>query len=514
MSEWDAEVQALADEDLTTAHYGTAGGHHSRRPSSSSGPAAVATSGLHAGTSTLKRIINGASSTSGGAGSGAGGLLHNNHASAASSSSTSISSLTSASVGGIPKPYGHADGGGVDNGGLSLSTSPSKLLPPGLKKLRKRTSQNGLARFAKKAIYEPRTAWEQVKEDPVSRARFRLSVVVCALLLLIGWRSGWWSFGSGLGSSSAAAAALSPAGRGSSHQKLKWGIGATSEVANWGDHVGLGRARQDVLERTPRPYTDIGDHWTGASTSGGRRSNAATLYFKRRTLEEIRQGKPVEHHEPGEDDPDAGHKAKRNWDFERDRHGIMGGASVEWSKGVVGSGKYLGEVVDMRKDGSYDSDDSDERRFGSFDPVTGDDRADDLEAEMDDDDNSAGRARDRRSPSANRAMAVAERGQVHKAERRALVDHILEHGWEYLDAEDKENTEKLLYSAKKEGFVDKLPLRDRVRGHPQLMEEAATGWARIYTAHQGEWQKSALEIALEKMARRVPIIVFSKTTCP
>lgn len=44
--------------------------------------------------------------------------------------------------------------------------------------------------------------------------------------------------------------------------------------------------------------------------------------------------------------------------------------------------------------------------------------------------------------------------------------------------------------------------------------EAALGWSRIFGAMEGEFVKSALEVAIEKLVRRVPVVIFSKTTCP
>lgn len=222
------------------------------------------------------------------------------------------------------------------------------------------------------------------------------------------------------------------------HAKLQWGSRQT--VENWGDHVGLGRARKEVLERTPSPYVDIGDGWKGGK---------GPLY----------RARGVEADEPSKK---AGKKVQqRNWEFERDRHGIMGGASVEWSSGVVGSGTFLGAEVDMRKD-----------------------------------------------------SAIPPSPTQTSLERQALTAHILENGWIYLDDEDRINSEKLIAQAKEEGWTDKLPLRDQVRGNEQKQQEAANGWSRIYTVMEGAWKKSALEMALEKMVRRNPVVVFSKTTCP
>lgn len=253
-------------------------------------------------------------------------------------------------------------------------------------------------------------------------------------------------------------------GAATAHEKLRWG--SQQNVANWGDHVGLGRARAGVLEKTPSPYVDIGDHW-----KGGR----GALYRARRSITEMLRDDQAEEDEEDEDEEEREDKLKveeehkvqeRNWEFERDRHGVMGGASVEWSSGVVGSGKFLGAQVDMRKDSSV-----------APPPLTP-------------------------HPSGT------------SLERRALTSHILDLGWQYLDEEDQANSEDLISRAKEEGWLDSLPLRDRVRGDEDKMLEAAEGWSRIYTVMEGVWRKSALEVQLEKMVRRVPVVIFSKTTCP
>lgn len=227
------------------------------------------------------------------------------------------------------------------------------------------------------------------------------------------------------------------------HAKLQWGSRQQQVVDNWGDHVGLGRARQEMLDRTPKQYTDIGDRGSGG---GGE-------LYRARGIESAVEGK-------------GGKKIQRNWDFEEDRHGILGGASVEWSSGVVGGGTYLGAEVDMRKS-----------QPGS-------------------------------SPSPSPSSSSSS------AERQALTSHILAQGWVYLDAEDQSNSEKLLAQAREEGWIDKLPLRDQVRGDEDRMREAAEGWSRIFAVSEGQWKKSALEVQLEKMVRRHEVVVFSKTTCP
>ncbi|KAK4701057.1 hypothetical protein P7C70_g5177, partial [Phenoliferia sp. Uapishka_3] len=219
------------------------------------------------------------------------------------------------------------------------------------------------------------------------------------------------------------------------------------EAQNWGDYVGLGLARAKVLEATPLGYVDIGDKWVGG---GG------PLYASRPRL-----GAVVEEAVGNE----RTLQRERDESFDRDRHGVLGGGSTEWSSGVVGMGTWLGERVDMRKNSAREL-------LGEEDPLA-------------------------RLPA-----------------REALTAHIMKRGWEYLDEEDETNTKKMLAEAQADGTMEKLPLRDRVRGDPILSQEAAVGWSKIYGAMEAEGLKSALEVAVEKLVRRSPIVIFSKTTCP
>ncbi|BGP36084.1 hypothetical protein JCM10296v2_007936 [Rhodotorula toruloides] len=250
------------------------------------------------------------------------------------------------------------------------------------------------------------------------------------------------------------------------HAPLAWGTHPDA-IVNWGDYVGLGHQRQKVYDATPKGYADIGDKFPDLDKALG----GGPLYRKRRSREEKERG-------VGTQDLKEGGKGRNS--FERHRHGVLGGASVEWSTGVVGSGTYLGPGVDMRKDGSY-----------AIDVVE--------EDEVD------------RPASSSAAMSF----QRPSPAQHALSQHILEKGWVYLDEEDRLNTEKLQLEAKEKRFFDKLPLRERVRGDPQGQREAAEGWARVYAAmEEPRRPKSALEVQVEKMVRRVPVVVFSKTTCP
>ncbi|TNY22324.1 thioredoxin-like protein, partial [Rhodotorula diobovata] len=242
---------------------------------------------------------------------------------------------------------------------------------------------------------------------------------------------------------------------------------------NWGDYVGLGLQRAKVLSGTPQGYADIGDRWARLDKELG-----GPFYRRRRSVEEKARGD-----EPQDLSEGTAGKGKKAATVLNDRHGVLGGASVEWSTGVVGSGAWLGPGVDMRKDGSYAL------------PVPTDDDADEGQGE--------GSA----APSSSSA-AMLTRGHA------AFVDRIVDRGWVFLDEDDRANTAKLHADAHREGFFDTLPLRERVRDDPRGMRDAAEGWARVYAAADEARPKSALEVQLERMVRRVPVVVFSKTTCP
>lgn len=256
------------------------------------------------------------------------------------------------------------------------------------------------------------------------------------------------------------------------HGALAWGTHPDA-VTNWGDYVGLGLQRAKVLSGTPQGYADIGDRWARLDKELG-----GPFYRRRRSVEEKARGD-----EPQDLSEGTAGKGKKAATVLNDRHGVLGGASVEWSTGVVGSGAWLGPGVDMRKDGSYAL------------PVPTDDDADEGQGE--------GSA----APSSSSA-AMLTRGHA------AFVDRIVDRGWVFLDEDDRANTAKLHADAHREGFFDTLPLRERVRDDPRGMRDAAEGWARVYAAADEARPKSALEVQLERMVRRVPVVVFSKTTCP
>ena len=238
------------------------------------------------------------------------------------------------------------------------------------------------------------------------------------------------------------------------HSPLAWGTHPDA-VRNWGDHVGLGNAREKILSSAPKNYGDITDRLYPDGLEGW-------LYRKRRSRWEVEKG--VEAMSLEVPTTKKGKRAKAQVGT-----GVLGGGSIEWSSGIVGSGGYLG-LVDMRKDTD----------ISSHDPI-----------------------------SSKRTLAEKE---AHR-NSEVLQEHILVNAWVYLDEEDRINTEKLLKEAKEKDFIDKLPLRDRVRGDEEGMRKASEGWARVYGSMVNEGGKSALEVQVEKLVRRIPVVVFSKTTC-
>lgn len=216
-----------------------------------------------------------------------------------------------------------------------------------------------------------------------------------------------------------------------SHHIVIAPLSFTGVADNWGDYVAQGHARPKVIESTPSGYADLGNR-RGALYS--------VLGVKR-------------------------DKTKKDKDeaWERERRGVLGGGSVQWSEGVVGMGSWLGETVDMKK---------------------------------------------------YKLEGYEDEGEGEVATRRdALTSHILSRAWVYLDEEDKTNTQALLMKAKKDDTRDKLPLRDRVRGDPELEQEAAESWSRVYAAMLGEGGKSALEVQVEKTVRTWPVVMFGLTDC-
>lgn len=218
------------------------------------------------------------------------------------------------------------------------------------------------------------------------------------------------------------------------------------EPRNWGDYVGQGLARAKLLSETPVRYADLGDRWSAGTGPFYRSRN--------NVLDPVKGDGYV---------LKLGDSSGQDSQFETERRGVLGGASTEWSSGVVGMGDWLGGVVDMRKGFS--------------------------------------------------TLSVDESIQATPA-RAGLAAHILSNGWTYKDAEDEANTEAFLREARVNKFMATLPLRDRVRGDALASKKAAEMWSSIYGALEGESTKSALEVAVERLVRRVPVVIFSKTTCP
>lgn len=236
------------------------------------------------------------------------------------------------------------------------------------------------------------------------------------------------------------------------------------EPRNWGDYVGQGLARAKLLAETPPRYADLSDRYHSGSKGP----------FYRGRTSELQKPAPI---------PKAvaasieGKKSKKAaaavaavpaadsgslGDFETERRGVLGGASREWSTGVVGMGDWLGGTVDMRK----------------------------------------------------LPLPVGESTASDKSARAGLAAHILESAWTFKDAEDEANTNALLTDARLNNFLETLPLRDRVRDDPAASAKAAEMWSSVYGALEGDSTKSALEVAIEKLVRRVPVVIFSKVTCP
>lgn len=225
------------------------------------------------------------------------------------------------------------------------------------------------------------------------------------------------------------------------------------EPRNWGDYVGQGLARAKLLAETPPRYADLGDRWAAGS---------GPFYRSRRAVIDKPAGvAAVVSTDPKPDSHSS--------EFETERRGVLGGASTEWSTGVVGMGDWLGGVIDMRK-GVKSSSGASLDSSNAIDLVT--------------------------------------------PARAGLAAHILESAWSFKDAEDQANTVALLIDARLNNFLKTLPLRDQVRDDPIASKRAAEMWSSIYGALEGESTKSALEVAIEKLVRRVPVVLFSKTTCP
>ncbi|KDE05071.1 hypothetical protein MVLG_04512 [Microbotryum lychnidis-dioicae p1A1 Lamole] len=311
------------------------------------------------------------------------------------------------------------------------------------------------------------------------------------------------------------------------HEPLRWQ--PLHSVVNWGDHVGLGRARQGMLEHTPKVYNDITDRVDvkGLSDEPWYRVRKCDLPIGSveawaKLMKDREQMSPSEL------------EKKSEGGLGNERRGVMGGASVEWSTGIVGSGVWLGEGADMRKIATSpeallarmqkeeqlkkasrlsgrDGDDFEEEEE-DLEEGAGLIEADAMKAEQDKLEEDEANLTDEEREEAEDIREVMEMMKP-KSPRHALEQFILEKAWEYLDEEDEVNTKKIMEDAKKRGSVDHLPLRDQVRDDEGKRKEAAEAWSRIYAISDGERVKSALEVQLEKLVRRVPIVVFSQSDC-
>ncbi|SCV67242.1 BQ2448_5888 [Microbotryum intermedium] len=313
------------------------------------------------------------------------------------------------------------------------------------------------------------------------------------------------------------------------HEPLRWQ--PLHSVVNWGDHVGLGRARQGVLEHTPKTYNDITDRVDVKGLSDEpwyriRKSDLPIGSVKAWTkLMKDREGLS------------AGELEKKSeGSLGNERRGVMGGASVEWSTGIVGSGVWLGQGADMKKFATSPeallAQMKKEAQLKNLNRLSGRD-GDDYEEEEDDievdesamlDEVAAMTAEADKLAEEEANLTEEEREEAEdirevmelmkpKSPRQALEKFIIEKAWEYIDEEDELNTQKIMEDAKKRGSVAHLPLRDQVRDDEGKRQEAAEGWSRIYAITDGERAKSALEVQLEKLVRRVPIVVFSQSDC-
>ena len=96
-----------------------------------------------------------------------------------------------------------------------------------------------------------------------------------------------------------------------------------------------------------------------------------------------------------------------------------------------------------------------------------------------------------------------------------MFEHYRANAWTYATAEEEEDARLNLADAQgKPEEMAKLPTRDRVGTDERARDEAARLWSRIYGATERWADKSALELMIERLVRREPLVVFSKTTCP
>ena len=145
--------------------------------------------------------------------------------------------------------------------------------------------------------------------------------------------------------------------------------------------------------------------------------------------------------------------------FEAERHGIYGGANWDWTTGIVGVGSYLGPL-DMRK---------------------------------------------------LSAIPPEERNRLNEldAPQNEALKHYLAWAWDVTDVNEKKHRAEVSTLTFEERVEKGLPMRDIVAGDPKREKEAAELWTRVYAAFHRQSAKSALQLAIEKMVRRIPVVVFT-----
>lgn len=224
----------------------------------------------------------------------------------------------------------------------------------------------------------------------------------------------------------------------------------TRDARNWGEFVAYGRARDQMLEHSDPEYPGLGERYllglrTRRSTSGSANGQGAGEggEGKVNRMLETRKGAIS-----GDDG------------FERERHGIYGGAHWDWSTGIVGVGAYFGPL-DMRK----------------------------------------------RSPSSSSESAPDNVKELDGYQKAAL-EHYLSNAWEVKDANEAKHRKEILGHSYEERMEKGLPMRDVAAGNKTAEREAAETWMRVYAAFHRQASKSAVQLAIEKLVRRVPVVVF------
>lgn len=172
-------------------------------------------------------------------------------------------------------------------------------------------------------------------------------------------------------------------------------------------------------------------------------------------------GKRVEEAEGGSNIMDTGKGGMTgNTGFDFERHGLYGGAHWDWTTGIAGLGSYLGPL-DMRK----------------------------------------------RSASGRPRTSATVLDELQKASRQHYIDHAWEPPAEHDKPGIKERAEIEALTDEQRIFK-KLSLRDRALGHEDRQAEAAEMWTRVYGAFHGYNRKGSVQIGLEKLVRKAPVVVF------